>query len=119
SHRYPTIELRIADSCTRVDDALVLACLYWCLVQALIADGRCTDGIIASSWPLVDENRWRAQREGATASLLDASGRLHSLAWYCESLLALIEPTARRLGCMGQLRLIENLLAQGTSASEQ
>ena len=38
SLNYPTIELRVADSCTRLDDAVAIAALFRCLVRALDRD---------------------------------------------------------------------------------
>ncbi len=38
SLKHPTLELRVADSCTRVDDTLAIAALYRCLVRHLARD---------------------------------------------------------------------------------
>ena len=36
STRYPTLELRVADSCTNLDDTIAIAALYRCLVRHLV-----------------------------------------------------------------------------------
>ncbi len=38
SVRYPTLELRVADSCTRLEDTLAIAALYRCLVRGAVVD---------------------------------------------------------------------------------
>ncbi|MBN8478935.1 MAG: carboxylate-amine ligase, partial [Burkholderiales bacterium] len=72
--RYPTLELRICDACTRLDDALAIAALYRCLVRALVR----TPAPVAARAPferrLIDENRWRAKRFGLDATFLALDG---------------------------------------------
>jgi carboxylate-amine ligase len=41
---FPTVELRGADSCTRLDDALAIAALFRCLVRALDRDRALNSG---------------------------------------------------------------------------
>ena len=38
SMHYPTLELRVADSCTDLDDTLAIAALYRCLVRRIVRD---------------------------------------------------------------------------------
>lgn len=116
SHRFPTLELRIADSCTRVDDTVAIAILYWCLVQAMLDDPDFGEGIVTARWPLIDENRWRAQRHGGGASLIDPDGSLTPLATVLQQLLALLSPVAEKLGCSEEIARLPRLLTDGTSA---
>ena len=72
--RYPTLELRICDACTRLDDALAIAALYRCLVRRLVrrpADDAPRDPYARR---LIDENRWRAKRSGLDATFLALDG---------------------------------------------
>jgi glutamate---cysteine ligase / carboxylate-amine ligase len=64
SLRFPTLELRIADSCTRLDDTLTVAALYRCLV--CLADRRpeLHRELTGASRAIAVENLWRAQRDG-------------------------------------------------------
>jgi len=76
STHYPTLELRVADSCTRLEDALTVAALYRCLVRLLDRRPEIHAGLTGASRGFVMENLWRAEREGVHASLIDeATGR--------------------------------------------
>jgi carboxylate-amine ligase len=44
SLKHPTLELRVADSCTRVDDTIAIAALYRCLVRRLSLDPKLNAG---------------------------------------------------------------------------
>ncbi len=71
SHKYPTLELRIPDACTSLEDAITVAALYRCLVCALMADRTINSGINSPSRALAKENKWRVQRFGLRAELID------------------------------------------------
>ena len=43
SIRYPTLELRVADSCTRLEDTLAVAALYRCLVRRAVRRRSCIE----------------------------------------------------------------------------
>jgi glutamate---cysteine ligase / carboxylate-amine ligase len=69
---------------------------------------------------LVDENKWRATRDGLDARLVDLNNDTERSAR--EAVLALVErsePAARRLGCAAELDSVEALLARGTGADAQ
>ena len=73
STHYPTIELRICDSCTRVEDAVAIASLYRCLVRYAV---RCTEfnaGIGPIERAICAENIWQVQCHGIGAMLVNAA----------------------------------------------
>jgi carboxylate-amine ligase len=75
SHRYPTVEFRVADVCTDLDDALVMAALARALVTHFADQWR--TGRRAEDWR-VDELRaaaWRAARFGLDDTLLCPESR--------------------------------------------
>lgn len=73
SARFPTLELRIADACPRVEDALCIAGLFRALVNwALEAQDTADAGLQRM---VLEENYWRARRQGCRACFLDARGR--------------------------------------------
>ncbi|WP_341912990.1 carboxylate-amine ligase [Ferrovibrio terrae] len=120
STRFPTLELRIADSCTHLEDTLCIAALYRCLVRAL---GRVPE--LNGIWRnhtrlLIEENRWRAQRYGTTEGLIDfADKRLVPFTDVIEGLLALIAEDADALGCVSEVQHARTILTRGTSAAQQ
>ena len=73
SHRYPTVEFRVADVCTDVDDALLVAAL----ARALVAHAAARASIPAGPWR-IDALRaasWRASRFGLGSTLVSPVSR--------------------------------------------
>ena len=118
--KFPTLELRIADSCTELDDALALAVLFRALVRATVRDpavGRVRSGLTRR---LIDENRWRAKRYGPQAGWIDVhSGREVAFREALEQLLALVGEDAEALDCADCAVNVRAILARGTSAERQ
>ena len=120
STRYPTLELRVADSCTRLDDTLTVAQLYRCLVRLL---DRCPDmhaGMTGASRGIVMENLWRAERHGTGASLIDETAeRAVPVIDAVDALLDLIAEDAAALGCTSQVAHAKVIVRTGSSAAGQ
>lgn len=120
SVKYPTLELRVADACTRLGDTLAIAALYRCLVRLADRRPELNRGLTGASRALVAENLWRAQRDGIRASLIDVvSGEAMPFATYLESLLRLVAEDADALGCAAELAAARVIAAEGTSADRQ
>ena len=68
----PTIELRVADSCTRLDDAIAIAALFRCLVRALDRDRALNAGFDRVGRAITQENKWHAQRYGISRNFCRA-----------------------------------------------
>lgn len=121
SHKYPTLELRIADACTRLEDSLVIAALFQGMVRALVMDRTINAGITSPERALAKENKWRAQRYGIEAELVDPFGQLASIsaADAARQLVELVRPHARILGSESELDGVERILTDGTSADRQ
>ena len=120
SLKHPTLELRAADSCTRLDDALAIAALYRCLVRHLVRTPELNRGLTGASRGIVAENCWRAQRYGIHGSFVDEAGRTAKpVAEILEEVLARVTPDATALGCRAELDLARDVLARGTSADRQ
>jgi len=120
SLRYPTVELRVADSCTRLDDAVAIAALFRCLVRALDRDRSRNVGFDRVGRAISKENKWRAQRYGIAATFVDPFTRapLTAKAWL-EQARALTAEDAEAFGCAAELGRLDAILAQGTSADRQ
>jgi carboxylate-amine ligase len=117
---YPTLELRIADSCTRLRDSLALAALFRCLVRSLVRRPDHDPGRTPITRRVIDENRWRAKRFGIAAKFIDEHGgpavpaplALQRLREDCAE-------DAEALGCVQELADLETILTEGTSADRQ
>jgi carboxylate-amine ligase len=75
SLQHPTLELRICDCCTCIEDALAIASFYRALVRHLIRRPSLNTGLTALSRALAAENTWRAQRYGTDGTLIDENTR--------------------------------------------
>jgi carboxylate-amine ligase len=69
--KYPTLEFRVCDVCTRVDEAICIAALFQALIAKLWKLRR--DNLTFRVYPLslIEENKWRAVRYGLDGKLLD------------------------------------------------
>ena len=120
SLKYPTLELRVADSCTNVSEAVRLAMLFRCLVRRLELDSTINAGMTASSRAIAAENKWRAQRYGIHGSFVDEKRRaLVTVADMLDETLALIEHDMAALGCRQAVEGLKTIISQGTSADHQ
>jgi glutamate---cysteine ligase / carboxylate-amine ligase len=120
SSRYPTLETRVFDCCTHLDDAVCLAALNLSLVRMLYRLRR--ENKMWRRYPrmLIAENRWRAMRFGSEASLLDlARGELVPFNELLEELLAITHDDAVALDCLAETEHARALLKRGTSAHQQ
>ncbi len=119
SMHFPTLELRVADSCTRVDDTLGVAALYRCLVRRLDRSPELNRGQTGSARAITAENLWRAQRDGVHAAFVGLDGDTVAFAAGLDAVLAQVEEDAAALGCEAELAWLRKLAAQGTSADRQ
>lgn len=118
--RHPTLELRIADACTRLEDAVAIATLYRCLIALLVETPELGRRRSTHTRRIVDENRWRAKRDGVAARFLDEDGGpTEPLAAIVERLLDLADEQIQRLRCEAALLPLRTILTTGSSAHEQ
>ena len=118
--RFPTLEMRITDVCTRLDDAIAVAALFACLCRMLYRLRRSNQRWRGYSNFLVRENRWRAQRYGVRESLVDfGRGMLVPFADLVAEVSELIDEDAHVLGCTAEIAHLRDIVANGTSADRQ
>ncbi len=116
----PTVELRIADSCTRLDDALAVAALFRCLVRALDRDRALNAGFDRLGRAITQENKWHAQRYGMAAIFVEPFARspLDAKTWL-EQVLDFIAEDIGALGCQAEIARLAAIVREGTSADRQ
>jgi carboxylate-amine ligase len=120
SLKHPTLELRIADSCTRVEDALAIAALFRCLVRALDRDRALNGGFDEVGRAITVENKWHAQRYGIAATFVDPFRRAAvSARDWLDEVLDVIAGDVAALGCAGEMARLMQIIASGTSAEHQ
>ncbi|HYO38891.1 MAG TPA: glutamate--cysteine ligase [Nocardioidaceae bacterium] len=120
SPRLGTVEVRICDGISNLRELAAITALTHCLVVDL-AD-RLTAGETLPSMPPwhVQENKWRAARYGLEAEIiLDASGTERLVTDDLADLLTRLEPVAARLGCVDELRSVDEIPRRGASYQRQ
>ncbi|MBB4284354.1 carboxylate-amine ligase [Roseospira goensis] len=120
SATFPTLEMRITDICTRVEDTIALAAVYVCILRMLWRLRRSNQRWRIYARMLVEENRWRAQRYGYDDGLVDFGvGRVVPMADLIEELIDLTREDQKVLGCRHEVEHLREIIRRGTSAHSQ
>jgi carboxylate-amine ligase len=120
SARFPTLEMRITDVCTRVEDSVTIAALYLSVLHMLYRLRRRNQRWRQYAPMLISENIWRAQRYGIEGSLMDfGRGVLVPFADLVEELIEMLTPDAEELGCVPHILRARDIVKEGTSADRQ
>ncbi len=120
SARFQTLEMRITDICTRIDDTICIASIYLCWLHMLYRLRRGNQRWRRYSPMLISENRWRAQRYGIDKGLVDF-GRSQIIPYpeLLDEILELIQEDAEHFGCTQEIHHARTILERGTSAHAQ
>jgi carboxylate-amine ligase len=120
SAKHPTLEIRICDLCTWVEDGLTIAALYQSILAFL---HHCRANNLR--WRryrriLILENKWRAMRYGTEAELADWGKRaVVPLAELTDELVEMLRPHAMHLGCVAEIEHARVIARRGSSADHQ
>ena len=120
SARFPTLELRVCDICTRLEDAITIAALWQAMLAALYRLRASNQTWRRYRRTLVEENKWLAQRHGIVAELADF-GVLAKKPFgvLLEELIEMVRDEAMRLACLPEVLRSREILDRGTSADQQ
>jgi carboxylate-amine ligase len=117
SERYPTVEIRVADVTTDVEDVVLVAVL----ARALVETAACSDGTPTWRGDLLRVAGWRAARFGLTGQLVHPQHA--ALVPAREALEAMVRHVRPALERSGDVELVtgsfERLAARGTGATQQ
>jgi carboxylate-amine ligase len=120
SSKYPTLEMRVSDVCTRLDDAMTIAALYQCLLSFLYRLKRNNQKWRIYAPTIIEENMWRAQRYGTDGTLVDFGKRqLVPMSDLIEEIIEVIAQDAIELDVRDEVRHARTIVEQGTSAHRQ
>jgi carboxylate-amine ligase len=120
--RLGTVEVRVCDAVTRVEDAVALAAYCQCLVKLFSEQYESGQEIPTYHPTLTSENKWLAARYGLKARVVDlATRRRHPIlvAKLIRRKLRTLEPHARDLGCERELEGIHEILAHSNGSDRQ
>jgi len=116
----PTLELRIADSCTAIEDTLCIAAIFRCLVRHLSEQEDANVELGPAGRAIASENKWRAQRYGTSASFVDqASMKAVPISIVLRELVERLADDAKALGCVAEVSRAAEILKHGSSADRQ
>ena len=120
SAKHPTLEMRVCDACTTLEDTITVASLYQALLASLWRLRASNQTWRLYRTVLIEENKWRAQRWGTEGRLADYGRR--SLVPYADLLaeiLGIVADEADRLGCRAEVERAREIVTRGTSADRQ
>jgi len=120
SARFPTLEMRICDIPTRMEDSITVTALYVSLLRMLWRLKRTNATWRRYNTFLINENRWRAMRYGFDDGLIDFGRReMVTYATLLNEIIDLVREDAEALGCLDCVLNARTILDRKTSAHNQ
>lgn len=119
--KYPTLEFRVCDICTRVEEVVCVAAIFQAIVAKLWKLRR--DNVTFRLYPseLIEENKWRAMRYGVEGKMIDfgkqeelPAGELiqELVGWF-------LDDVVDELGSRQEVEYALRILEEGSSADRQ
>jgi carboxylate-amine ligase len=119
--RYPTLEFRVCDVSTRVDEAVCIAAIFQAIIAKLWKLRR--DNMTFRVYPtsLIEENKWRAVRYGLDGKLIDFGKQqeLPARELIRELIDWFLRDVIDELGTRKEVEYAYRILDEGTSADRQ
>ena len=120
-HSYPTLEFRVCDVCTRIDEAVCIGAILQAIVAKMWKLRH--DNMTFRVYPLtmIDENKWRAVRYGLDGKMVDFGKQREQPARELirEMLEWFIDDVLDELGSRKEVEYAFRILEEGTSADRQ
>ena len=120
-HKFPTLEFRICDVCTRVDEAVAIGAIFQAIIAKLWRLRR--DNITFRQYApsLIEENKWRATRYGLDGNLIDfgREEQLPARHLITELIEWFLDDAIDELGSRREVEYAFRILREGTSADRQ
>lgn len=117
---YDTLEFRITDICTTIDEAVCIAALFQALCAKLIKLRRENMSWRNYRSMHISENKWRAVRYGIHGHMIDF-GKQEEIPFHflATELLEFVDDVLDDLGCRKEVEYVNTILKEGTSADRQ
>ncbi|MFC1959838.1 carboxylate-amine ligase [Chloroflexota bacterium] len=115
-----TLEVRISDICTTVDEAICVAALIQAIAAKLIKLRHQNQSWRIYRSKMIEENKWRAVRYGIDGKLIDfGAAEEIPMRFLAQELLEIIDDVVDELGTREEVNFIHTIIEQGTSADRQ
>ena len=117
---FDTLEVRVCDAQSRVDDTLAIAALIQAVIAKLHKLLRQNITFRVYRRRLLDENRWRASRYGIDGKLIDFGKEVEvETRSLLNELLEFVSTEVNELGTQKEMAHIERIMREGTGADRQ
>jgi carboxylate-amine ligase len=117
---FPTLEFRICDIPSRIDETIAIAALFQAIVAKLYKLLKQNMGFRLYRRALIQENKWRAVRYGLDGNLIDFGKQTEVPARdLVMELLDFVDDVVDELGSRRELNYVHQILKNGTSADRQ
>jgi glutamate---cysteine ligase / carboxylate-amine ligase len=118
--RYTTLEFRITDIATTLDEAICIAALFQAVTARLIQLRQQNQMWRIYPRELINENKWRAVRYGVDGTLIDFGKEIEvPFAELIEELLEFVDGVVDDLGSRSTVEYARNIVRDGSSADRQ
>ncbi len=118
--KFPTLEFRQSDICTRVDETMCVAALVLAIVGKLIQLRQNNQSWRRYRHHLIEENKWRAVRWGLDGTLIDFGKRVAvPTRFLIGEMLEFVEDVVDELDVREDVAYAGTILKHGTSADRQ
>src|SRR5881409_635390 len=117
---FPTIEFRVCDAATRVEETLCIAGLIQAICAKLLVLRARNQGFRRYAPSLIQENKWRAVRGGMDAKLIDFGKQTEvPMRDLAVELLEFVDDVVDALGSRREVEYLQTIVRDGTSADRQ
>lgn len=118
--KFPTLEFRMCDCVTKIDEVVAIAALIQAVVAKLIQLRKLNQTWRLYRPGLIAENKWRAVKDGVDSKLIDFGKEEQvPLRLLMGELLELIDDVVDPLGTRQEIEHIRTILKEGSSADRQ
>lgn len=118
--KFPTLEIRVCDCATKIDEVIAIAALAQATVAKLIQLRKNNQTWRNYRRCLINENKWRAVRDGMDSKLIDFGKQEEvPLRFLVNEWLDLVSEIAKELGTEEDLAYVHTMLKEGSSADRQ
>jgi carboxylate-amine ligase len=118
--KFPTLEFRICDCTTKIDEVIAIAALIQAIVAKLLKLRRQNRTWRIYRRGLIEENKWRALKDGIDGKLIDFGKQEEvPFRFLVEELLEVVDDVVDELGSRQEIEYIRTILKEGTSADRQ
>ncbi len=117
---FPTLEYRVCDIPSRVDETIAIAALLQAITAKLYKLYRQNMGFRLYRRALIEENKWRAARYGLDGKLIDFGKRQEvDTRALIHELMEFVDDVVDELGSRDEISYVYKILETGTSADRQ